>query len=330
MEAELTDAERYVLSRIRDREPLTWMHRRTAWKLAARGVEFCLTDPPEQFSFLPAHEAPKALRNYDSVLTADVNNKGVLDVDTVKGCTAGMNARPGVGCYDGCYAAKIAKFRGIDFSVAVTRKVQSAAHAAQIERAVAAAPLGFFRVGTMGDPCHAWEETVRTIEWLSEFARPVIITKHWMRATDEQLTRLIACRTVLNTSVSALDTPAELTHRKREFFRFKLLGGDSIARVVSCDFDRSHPEGERMATIQDDLFRLHPTLDNPLRAPRAHPLVQRGIIRLTVESDLAALRTISLANRDTYLGHCNGCPDVCGIAASSDATQGRRQAQLWQ
>ena len=98
------------------------------------------------------HESPArqhATRLYRDVLTADVNEKGVLDIDTVKGCTAGMSARPGTGCYGGCYAAKIAAFRGIDFAVSVERHVQSAAHARQIERAVQAAPEGFFRIGTM-------------------------------------------------------------------------------------------------------------------------------------------------------------------------------------
>lgn len=253
------------------------------------------------------------LRRYSDLLTADVNDKGVLDVDTVKGCTAGMNARPEAGCYDACYAAKIAKFRGIDFSVAVTRTVKSHAQAVAIERAVAAAPEGFFRIGTMGDPCHAWDETVRTVEWLSVFARPVVITKHWHRASVDHLRRLVACRAVLNTSISALDTPAELAYRKREIARFKLLGGTSVARVVSCDFVRSHPDGARMGTIQDELFRLRPTIDNPLRASRAHPLVVAGIIRLTVTRDLATDRTISLANPSTYLGHCSGCQDLCGV-----------------
>ncbi len=32
----------------------------------------------------------KPLRRYRSLMTADVNDKGVLDIDTVKGCTAGM------------------------------------------------------------------------------------------------------------------------------------------------------------------------------------------------------------------------------------------------
>lgn len=253
------------------------------------------------------------MRPYRNVLTVDINEKGVLDVDTVKGCTAGMAARPGTGCYGGCYAAKIAKFRGLDFATAVTRTVHGKAHARAIERAVAAAPEGFFRIGVMGDPCHAWEETVSVVEWLCDFARPVVITKHWRTATDDQLKRLAACGTALNTSISALDTPAELKHRRAQFFRFKLFGGNSVAHVVSCDFDESTAEGARMKAKQTDLFALRPTLDNPLRVPMNHPLVVAGVIRMTVMKDLGSERPISLANTSTYVGHCAGCPDVCGI-----------------
>lgn len=271
------------------------------------------------------------MRLYSNVLTVDINQKGVLDVDTVKGCTAGMGARPSAGCYDACYAAKIAKFRGIDFSRAVTRTIHTKAQARAIERAVAAAPQGFFRIGVMGDPCHAWEETVSTVEWLAEFARPVVITKHWCTASDDQLKRLAACGTALNTSISALDTTAELKHRKGQFFRFKLFGGNSVARIVSCDFDTSTAEGARMAEVQSSLFTLRPTLDNPLRAPRTHPLVVAGIMRLTVTLDLGSERTISLANSETYVGHCAGCPDVCGITDRSPTYQppNPRQLSLW-
>lgn len=268
------------------------------------------------------------MREYRNVLTVDINEKGVVDVDTVKGCTAGMSARPGTGCYGGCYAAKIAKFRGLDFAKAITRTVHSKAHARAIEREVAAAPQGFFRIGVMGDPCHAWEETVTTVEWLSEFARPVIITKHWRIASDDQLKRLAACGTVLNTSISALDTAAELKHRRGQFFRFKLIGGQSVARIVSCDFDPGNAEGARMLEIQRELFTLRPTLDNPLRAPLNHPLAVAGVIRLTKMKDLSSERTISLVNSETYIGHCAGCPDVCGITGPSTPYKSPNPRQL--
>ena len=142
------------------------------------------------------------------MLTVDVNGKGVLDIDTVKGCTAGIAAHGPKGCYQACYAASIAKFRGIDFSRATVRKVLNSAHARMIERAIKTAPLGFFRIGTMGDPCHAWRETVEVVEWLAPYATPIIITKHWKRASDDHLRRLVACGAIINTSVSALDSAA--------------------------------------------------------------------------------------------------------------------------
>jgi hypothetical protein len=37
--------------------------------------------------------------SYLPILTVVENEKGVLDVDTVKGCTSGMRAYPGTGCY---------------------------------------------------------------------------------------------------------------------------------------------------------------------------------------------------------------------------------------
>ena len=58
-----------------------------------------------------------ALRIYRPFLTASENGKGVMDVDTVKGCTLGMAAYPDGGCYGECYAQKTAVRYGINFSV---------------------------------------------------------------------------------------------------------------------------------------------------------------------------------------------------------------------
>ena len=253
------------------------------------------------------------LRPYGTMLTVDVNGKGVLDVDTVKGCTAGIAAHGAAGCYQACYAATIAKFRGIDFSRAVVRKVQSRAQAEMIERAVKSAPNGFFRIGTMGDPCHAWEETVRTVEWLAPYAVPVIITKHWKRANDGQLRRLVDCGAIVNTSVSAIDGAAHLERRLAEIRRYADLGGASVARVVSCDFNTDDPVGKKMDRVQQRLFALRPMIDNPLRIPSTHYLAQSGLVRLRKVKDLTAVRTISISPESrTYLGHCSGCTDLCG------------------
>ena len=252
-------------------------------------------------------------RRYSDELTAVVNAKGVLDVDTVKGCTAGMNARPDGGCYNACYAAKIANFRGMDFNTAVTRRVYTAAQREKIQNTVRKNSLGFFRIGTMGDPCHDWTVTVETIEWLAPFAVPVVITKHWQKASDEHIKRMIRAGAVLNTSISALDTDPERKHRIGQFWRYKLAGGRSVARIVSAKFNRSHPEGERMAVIQDELWKLPSVLDNPLRVTSSHPLVASGAIETSLLLDLGDDPvSISLERSDTYLGHCSACPDLCG------------------
>ena len=282
----------------------------------------------ELFQGEDAEPRASVVRLYRDLMTADVNEKGVLDVDTVKGCTAGMNARPGTGCYGGCYANRIAQFRGIDFAQAVERHVKGSAHAASIEAAVRAAPDGFFRIGTMGDPCHAWEHTVRTVEWLAPLAVPVIVTKHWHVATDEQLLRLVTCGTVLNTSVSALDTPAELKHREKQIARYASLGGVSVARIVSCEFDTDSDEGRAMAEVQARLFTLKPTLDNPLRVPRTHDLVKRGVIKVRGVLDLGTVCTMSKLNDDTYVGHCSACPDKCGLSACGPTHPRPRPNQL--
>lgn len=253
------------------------------------------------------------LRLYGSYLTAEVNQKGVLDIDVVKGCTAGIAAHGEKGCYQACYAASIARFRGIDFSRAVVRTVKTKAQAKEIERAVKSAPFGFFRIGTMGDPCHAWEETVSTIEWLAPYAIPIIITKHWRRASESQLRRLIQCGAILNTSVSALDSNKHLATRVTELQRYAEMSGASVARVVSCDFNTHDPLGRKLADIQEWLFSFKPVIDNPLRIPATHELVKAGVIRVRKVKDLEAIRNVSVSEQSTtYLGHCSGCTDLCG------------------
>ena len=39
------------------------------------------------------------MREYADDLTIDINSKGVLDVDVVKGCTMGIRAHGEKGCY---------------------------------------------------------------------------------------------------------------------------------------------------------------------------------------------------------------------------------------
>ena len=92
------------------------------------------------------------------------------------------------------------------------------------------------------------------------------------------------------------------------------MGGNSIARVVSCDFNDADPIGARMAAVQRRLMAYEPMIDNPLRVPMNHDLVRSGVIKVRKVKDLASIRTISIAPESkTYLGHCSGCSELCGV-----------------
>ena len=104
-------------------------------------------------------EVYEGRRRYIPVLTAVENSKGVLDVDTVKGCTLGMRAYPGTGCYGECYANKIATRYGIDFTVSVSRKL-TPYNRATIFCTVRDHPASWYRIGTTGEPCHDWDNTL--------------------------------------------------------------------------------------------------------------------------------------------------------------------------
>ena len=87
------------------------------------------------------------LRQYKSELTIEINQKGVMDIDTVKGCPFGIANNPN-GCYSACYAKKIADFRGYDFSVGVTRKIIGLSHMKSLARKIFRNEKEFIRIGT--------------------------------------------------------------------------------------------------------------------------------------------------------------------------------------
>jgi hypothetical protein len=252
------------------------------------------------------------LKRYMPHLTATENDKGVLDLDTVKGCTGGMAAHPDGGCYGACYAAKIAAFRGLDFATAVPRYATSAGALRVLQRQVLRSPALFVRIGTMGDPSHDWPGTLRVVRWVVRYKPVVIITKWWKVPDAATLQALAATGAVVNTSVSALDTPAELEHRLLWHAAYHDAGGRAVLRVVTCDFT---DPAQRM--LQHTLLwpqqGFPPPIDNPLRCPASHPLVQAGAIRVRKVRDLNSEVTMSLHDDSVYVGRCCDCPDLCGL-----------------
>ncbi len=251
-------------------------------------------------------------REYLPILTATENEKGVLDVDTVKGCTLGMRSRPDGGCYGECYANKTATRYGIDFSVSVSRKL-TPWNRGSVFCAVRDHPNYWYRIGVAGDPCHDWDNTLDVCEALQGTGKtPVIITKHWIPLSDDHIRRLCALVAVVNTSVSGFDTDAQMRHRVAQMARLKAGGVRSVARVVTCEYGVT--EWALAAELkQDYLMTLAPVIDNPLRASKSNPHVISGDILLTRRDEaIGGGKLISLHDESVYLGTCPDCPDQCG------------------
>ena len=254
-------------------------------------------------------------KEYPETITLTLNTKGVLDLDTVKGCAAGMALNPR-GCYGLCYAAKIAAFRGWDFSKSVNRVWGDARNRSRILDTLKRTSKKWVRIGTMGDPSMDWAHTLRVLFDLSITGKvPVVITKHWNVMTRNQVETMEYVGAVLNTSISALDTPAQIAHRLTQFHGYR---GRSILRFVSCDFNRDNEQGAALATVQDELFRQGGSrvIDTPLRLNGNYPLLVEGVIKAGKYKDAAGYdigQLVSLYKKDAFLGHCRRCPDQCGV-----------------
>jgi hypothetical protein len=259
-------------------------------------------------------------RLYRPILTAAENTKGVLDVDTVKGCTLGMRVYPDGGCYGECYAQKTANQYGIDFAVSVSRKL-TPWNTKEVFFAVKDHSASWYRIGTAGDPCHDWENTIQACEALRATGKtPVIITKHWIALSDSDIQRLKAVDAVVNTSTSGLDTDQEIKHRVRQIERLREAGIDSVNRVVTCDYGDTD-WGRKHKAKQDHLLSIGPVIDNPLRATKSNARVLSGDIKLSrVDAAIGGGKYVSLHSTNVYLGTCGNCPDQCGVKNVPTAT----------
>lgn len=257
-------------------------------------------------------------RQYKPVLTACENRKGVLEVDTVKGCSMGMRSCRG-GCYGECYANKTAKAYGIDFSVSVSRRLNRE-NEYPIFATVKNHCSKWYRVGVSGDPSHDWENTVSVCEFLQYADKvPVIMTKHWIEATDNQLAALAKLGAVFNTSTSGMDSDGQIEHRINQIERIKQHGMTSVCRVVTCKYGNSE-WAVKCNDKQRRLLDLRPYIDTPFRVPAINKRAANGDIVLTRQSQSigGGSKMVSLFDKSTYLGKCSTCPDQCGVTKNGE------------
>jgi len=276
----------------------------------------------------PTSGGNASLRMYSHILTVSENRKGILDVDTVKGCTSGMGAYPNGGCYGECYAQKVAHRFNLDFAKSVSRKFLDREHVATIIRLMNFYRTSWYRVGTSGDPSHDWGNTLMVCRVLRHTGKiPVIVTKHWEVLSDSQMSELRKLGAVINTSTSGMDTAEEIKHRVEQFKRLCNAGLRSVCRVVTCDYGTSIWARE-CKEKQEFLLSLAPVIDNPFRVGKSHPRVLSGEILVTRKDECVGGRFVSLHLPSIHLGICKNCSDQCGVDYST-LSNNPTQQQLW-
>lgn len=243
------------------------------------------------------------MRTYKTKISLTKTYRGVWELDTFKGCEQGANN----GCYGICYAARLAKARGYDFTNVVKRDFINQEHFIEISNKLKKIP--FVRIGVMCDPSHNWEHTLNIVDKIKHYQKNiVIITKHWKELKEEQLSRLKGL--VVNTSISALDSEAQ---RDKMLYWYNKLKPycRSILRVNTADFNDSE-----LRMIQDSLLSNENIIDNILRFSKSHHLVKDGIINVTKQKYLKSYIYASKHSDNIYFGFCNNCLDQCGIILS--------------
>jgi len=252
-------------------------------------------------------------RFYRGVISASENRKGVLDVDTVKGCSFGLHRHPNGGCYGECYALKIARQYGVEFSRSVSRLPTPKAFRA-VFFSVQQFKASWYRIGTAGDPSCDWNNTISVIERLAPTGKTaIVITKHWISISEKHIAALKRFGVIVNTSCSGLDSDLETKYRISQMDRLRDGGVKSICRVITCQFGNSD-WAKKCKARQDLLLKIIPIIDNPLRASKSNPRVLSGEIILTkVPSAIGGGKNVSLHRDGIYLGECSKCPDQCGV-----------------
>lgn len=253
------------------------------------------------------------MRDFQEVITFDKNARGCWGLDPLKGCSnkqnkytsmLGFEIQGSRGCYGICYANRIATGYGYDFGKIVKRDFIDDNHFKEIAEKLKQVP--FVRLGISCDPSDNWEHTLGIVEKIKPYQKNiVIITKHWQELTEKQCEQLSGI--CVNTSISALDNQFDID--KRLFWYHKLKDYcNSVLRVCTADFN-----DVVLKEKQNELLKNEKVIDNILRFPESHELVQNGIINIKRYQFLGKECSASKHNESVYFGHCESCPEQCGI-----------------
>lgn len=262
------------------------------------------------------------MKTYKSIISLSKNERGIWDLDTIKGCKSGLLENPN-GCYNDCYAYKTAKRYGIDFSKSIERYFENEIHRNLIVKQIEKIDMPFIRIGCSGDPSENWQHTINIIKQIKENSQLslfdisskkqiVIITRHWNTLTDEQLNELSKYNICVNTSVSALDNERLINKSLNEYERLKPYC-KSVLRIVSCDFNELNNIGKQKAEIQRKLFKNDLTIDTVFRPSSKNEFVLNEIINVKKMGFMKSKALVSKFNKKAYLGKCGTCLEMCGL-----------------
>jgi hypothetical protein len=262
------------------------------------------------------------MRLYKDIISLSKNERGIWDLDTIKGCESGMLENE-KGCYNDCYAFKTANRYGINFSKSIERHFENEAHKKSIIRQIEKIDMSFIRIGCSGDPSENWEHTINIIKQIrdssqlslfdiSSTKQIVIITRHWKQLTDNQLQEIKKYNICINTSVSALDNDMLINNALNQFERIKPYC-KSVLRVVTCDFNELNEIGKEKAEIQRKLLKNNNVIDTVFRPSKSNSFVVDGVINVKKMAFMKTTLLISKFNKKTFTGKCENCIEMCGI-----------------
>lgn len=262
------------------------------------------------------------MKQYKNIISLSKNERGIWDLDTIKGCKSGLLENE-KGCYNDCYAFKTAKRYGIDFSNSVLRSFENKQHRNLIIKQIEKIDMPFIRIGCSGDPSENWEHTINIIKQIRESSQlslfdisstkqVVIITRHWNVLTDEQLQKISKYNICINTSVSALDNDYLISKSLNEYKRLKPYC-KSVLRVVTCDFNELNNIGKVKSEIQRKLLKNENVIDTVFRPSKKNEFVVNEIINVKKMGFMKSKALVSKFNKKTYLGKCKTCLEMCGL-----------------
>lgn len=212
------------------------------------------------------------MRSYKKIKIRPMGNRKTDPnvLDTVRGCV-GTRVTNG-GCYGQCYAAKMAKMSGVNFSVPVSMELDPAV----LRRALRKVKENWIRIGVSGDPSLDWTLTLDTCKIIHDEGKvPVIITKGWHSLTDEQMLSMLRSGTILHVSCSGDDGVPMFNTRTKLMQRYLDLGGRTICRIISSAWTGEHAAMQEryMTWCKDHKINV---LETPLRIYRTNPHYLEG------------------------------------------------------